>query len=191
MSIASPLRYPFGRERVMRVSRIVSVLILSAASFGCASSVPKVVVNEKVPAGATIGVVSFRDCVIPSQEDDCPGSGNVAGPMYARVLASRPTMKVTPISRPVAANKELSDADAVALARNSNVQYVLNGEVNDYYSVAPMTYRSDRAAVTVRLLKVSDGSVVAFQTETVQGANYKTPADLIQRVAERFRDAIQ
>ena len=175
----------------MRILRIAIALTSSIVCFGCASSVPKVVVNEKVPAGATIGVVSFRDCVIPTQEDDCPGSGNVAGPMYARVLASRPTLKVSPISRPVAANKELSDADAAALGRSSNVQYVLNGEVNDYYSVAPMTYRSDRAAVTVRLIKVSDGSVVAFQTETVTGANFKTPADLIQRVAERFRDAIQ
>jgi hypothetical protein len=53
-----------------------------------------------------------------------------------------------------------------------------------------MTYRSDRASVTVRLIRVSDGSVVAFQTETVQGANFKTPADLIRAVATRFRDAI-
>src|SRR3954462_3228444 len=132
----------------MRFNQRRCSFVLVMLSFACASSVPKVVVNEKVPDGSSIGVVSFRDCVIPTQEDDCPGSGNVAGPMYARVLASRPTMKVTPISRPVAANKELSDADAVALARNNNVQYVLNGEVNDYYSVAPMTYRSDRAAVT-------------------------------------------
>lgn len=172
------------------VSAFVGILF-TVLCLGCASSsVPKVVVNEKVPAGAVIGVVSFRDCVIPTQVDDCPGSGNVAGPLYARVLASKPTVKVVPISRPVAANQELTDAAAVEAGRQNNVEYVLNGEVNDYYSVAPMTYRSDRAAVTVRLIRVSDGKVVAFQTETVQGANYKTPSDLIMRVAERFRDAI-
>jgi hypothetical protein len=175
----------------MRHLPTAALLLLTTLGLACASSsVPKVVVNEKVPAGATIGVVSFRDCVIPTQVDDCPGSGNVAGPMYARVLASKPTFKVIPLSRPVAANQELTDAAALEVGRQNNVQYVLNGEVNDYYSVAPMTYRSDRAAVTVRLIRVSDGTVVAFQTETVQGANFKTPADLIQKVAERFRDAI-
>jgi hypothetical protein len=156
---------------------------------GCAST-PRVVVNSKVPSGATIGIISFRDCLMPEQKDDCPGSGNVAGPVYARVLASRPGTHVVPLSRPVSATQELSDDAAVAYGREKHVDYVLNGEVNDYYSVAPMTFRSDRASLSVRLLRVSDGTVVAFQTETVQGANYKTPADLILRVAERLRDAI-
>lgn len=165
-------------------------LVLAAALLSACASTPRVVVKSKVPAGASIGVVSFRDCLMPEQKDDCPGSGNVAGPVFARVLASKPGLNVIPLSRPVSATQELSDEAAVALGREKNVDYVLNGEVNDYYSVAPMTFRSDRASVSVRLLRVSDGSVVAFQTETVQGANYKTPADLIHAVAERLRDAI-
>jgi hypothetical protein len=172
------------------VNRALS-LIGIAVLAGCASgSTPKVVVNEKIGSNATIGIISFRDCMIPTQQDDCPGSGNVAGPEYARVLATKPGVKVVPISRPVAGNEALSDEAAVSLGREKHVDYVLNGEVNDYYSVAPMTYRSDRASVTVRLIRVSDGSIVAFQTETVQGANFKTPADLIRAVATRFRDAI-
>jgi hypothetical protein len=162
---------------------------LTLLAVACATT-PRVVVNAKVPSGSSVGVISFRDCLMPEQKDDCPGSGNVAGPVYARVLASRPGLNVVPLSRPVAATEELADDAAVALGRDKGVDYVLNGEVNDYYSVAPMTFRSDRASVSVRLLRVSDGTVVAFQTETVQGANYKTPADLIHRVAERLRDAI-
>ena len=88
------------------------------------------------------------------------------------------------------ATQELSDDAAVTFGREKGVDYVVNGEVNDYYSVAAMTFRSDRASVSLRVLRVSDGSVIAFQTETVQGANYKTPADLIHRVAERLRDAL-
>ena len=169
-----------------RVVWVIPALLFVAS---CAST-PKVVVNAKVPAGASVGVISFRDCLMPEQQDDCPGSGNVAGPVFARVLASKPSLKVVPLSRPVSATQELKDDAAVAYGREKGVEYVVNGEVNDYYSVAPMTFRSDRASVSVRLLRVSDGTVVAFQTETVQGANYKTPADLIHAVAERLRDAI-
>ncbi|HKR62829.1 MAG TPA: hypothetical protein VJZ00_03770 [Thermoanaerobaculia bacterium] len=164
---------------------VIGIILLA----GCAST-PRVVVNSKVAPGATIGIISFRDCLMPEQKDDCPGSGNVAGPIYARVLATKPGVKVVPLSRPVTATQELSDDAAVAYGREKNVDYVVNGEVNDYYSVAAMTFRSDRASVSVRLLRVSDGTVAAFQTETVQGANYKTPADLIHTVATRFRDAI-
>jgi len=166
---------------------IFAALLLSCATGG---NTPKVVVNEKITTPASIGIISFRDCVIPTQEDDCPGSGNVAGPEYARVLATKPGVTVVPLSRPVAGSESLDDDAAVSLGRTKNVDYVLNGEVNDYYSVAPMTYRSDRASVSVRLIRISDGKVVAFQTETVQGANFKTPADLIRAVATRFRDAI-
>ena len=169
--------------------RLPVIAFVSALALGCAST-PPVVVNSKVPTGSTIGIISFRDCLMPEQKDDCPGSGNIAGPIYARVLASKPTLRVVPLSRPVGGTEELSDERAVQVGRDKNVDYVLNGEVNDYYSVAPMTFREDRASVTVRLLRVSDGTVVAFQTETVKGANFKTPADLIHRVAERFRDAI-
>jgi len=176
----------------MCIRRYAGSVVLTALFLSCTTggSTPKVVVNEKVVTPASIGIISFRDCVIPTQQDDCPGSGNVAGPEYARVLATKPGVKVVPLSRPVAGGEPLSDEAAVSFGRDKHVDYVLNGEVNDYYSVAPMTYRSDRASVSVRLIRVSDGVVVAFQTETVQGANYKTPADLIRAVATRFRDAI-
>ena len=176
----------------MSLRNYAGLTILASLLLGCATggNTPKVVVNEKITTPASIGIISFRDCVIPTQLDDCPGSGNVAGPEYARVLATKPGVKVVPLSRPVAGNEPLSDEAAVTLGRDKNVDYVLNGEVNDYYSVAPMTYRSDRASVSVRLIRVSDGTIVAFKTETVQGANYKTPADLIRAVATRFRDAI-
>jgi hypothetical protein len=167
----------------------LSLAALLSLAAGCAST-PKVVVNSKVPVPARVGVISFRDCLMPEQKDDCPGSGNIAGPIYARALASKPGLTVVPLSRPIAATQELADDAAVAVGREKGVDYVLNGEVNDYYSVAAMTFRSDRASVSVRLLRVSDGAVVAFQSETVQGANYKTPADLILTVATRFRDAL-
>jgi hypothetical protein len=173
----------------------ISALLISA----CAST-PRVVVNSKVPAGSTIGIISFRDCLMPQRTYDCPGSGNVAGPVYARALVSKGTLTITPLARPLPATQELPDDAAVQLGRDNNVDFVLNAEVNDYYSLGPITFREDlndtlpkpsnRVSVSVRLLRVSDGTVAAFQTETVQGAHFETPADVIHRVAERLRDAI-
>ena len=79
----------------MKRAIVAGLLVTSCFAGGCAST-PRVVVNGKVPAGATVGVVSFRDCLMPDQKDDCPGSQNIAGPVYARVLRQSRVSKSSP-----------------------------------------------------------------------------------------------
>jgi hypothetical protein len=89
---------------------IVPAVICLLFVLSCASA-PTVVKYDSVPSGSRIAVIPFRDCTIPSQ-DDCGGSGNIAGNIYAQVLAAHPGIQVVPLSRPVGAAESLTD-DAV------------------------------------------------------------------------------
>jgi hypothetical protein len=85
-----------------------------------------------------VAVVMFRDCAIPGQEEDCTGSGLTAGSIFARVFSEKPGLRAVPLSRPVAATVQFDDSAAVAYAKSKGYQYVINGDVEDYYRVAPM-----------------------------------------------------
>jgi len=68
---------------------------------------------------------------------------------------------------------------------------VINGEVDEYYSVAPFTFRSDRAGISMRLLRTSDSSVIAFYSQRKEaGSNLTTPDRIIEKIAQRIRDAL-
>ncbi len=149
---------------------------------GCAST-PPVVKRVEIPQGSEIAVISFRDCVIAGQED-CNGSGNIAGSIFARVFSTCNKFKAVPLSRPVGPKEVLSDDTAVDFARGKGFHFVLNGEVDEYYSVAPMTFRVDRAGVSLRILRVSDGSVAAFFSQRKDASsNFATPDGLIEDMA--------
>jgi hypothetical protein len=168
-------------------------LLVSAAfvlSLGACASTPPVVKRLDLPTGSEIAIVSFRDCLIADQED-CGGSGNTAGSVFARVFSASPRFKAVPLSRPVAPRESLTDDAAVRYAQEKGFGYVINGEVDEFYSVAPMTFRVDRAGVSIRLLRVSDGAVVAFYSQKKDGgSNFTTPDRIIEKIAERFRDAL-
>ena len=150
---------------------------------------PPVVKRGDVPAGSDIGVIMFRDCEISGQED-CDGSGNTAGSIFARVLATG-RFHAAPSSRPVGRKDPLSDDAAVEYARSKGFKYVLNGEVDEYYRVAPFTYRTERAGISIRLLRVSDGKVMAFFSQRTHSAtNLTTPDKMIEAMAEHFRDSL-
>jgi hypothetical protein len=169
--------------------RLVFVTMVTAVMASCAST-PPVVKRGDVPQGSEIAVVSFRDCLIAGQED-CDGSGNSAGSVFARVFSSGPKFRAVPLSRPVGPKETLTDDAAVQLARQKGFKYVLNGEVDEYYSVAPMTFRVDRAGVSVRLLRVEDASVVAFFSQRKDaGSNLSTPDGIIEGIAAHFRDGL-
>ena len=71
------------------------------------------------------------------------------------------------------------------MARAKGYKFVLNGEVDEYYSVAPMTFRVDRAGVSVRLLSADDGTVVAFFSQRKEArSNLSTPDAVIEKMAE-------
>jgi hypothetical protein len=159
------------------------------AVAGCASA-PPVTVRSQVPRDSEIGVVMFRDCTIPGQED-CGGSGLSAGSIFARILSEKPGLRAVPLSRPVTASAQLDDSTAATFAKDKGYKYVLNGEVEDYYRVAPMTFRTERAGVSVRLLNTANGDVVAFFSQrTHSQSNLTTPDALLEKMAEHFRESI-
>jgi hypothetical protein len=171
----------------MRVSRFLPVLSLLLVS--CAST-PPVVKRGQIPSGSELAVIPFRDCLIAGQAD-CDGSGNTAGNIFAQVFSASAKFRAVPLSRPVGPKEALTDDAAVALAKAKGYRYVINGEVDEYYDVAPMTFRVDRAGISVRILRVEDGSVTAvFSQRKEAGSNLGTPGGIIKKMAEHVRDSL-
>jgi hypothetical protein len=154
--------------------------------FGCASGMrPTASVFQPVPRDTGIAIIPLRDCTIPNN-DDCHGAGNIATSVIAATL-SKGRYEVIPLSRPANPDQVISDDSAVEVAKAKGFEYVINGEVNDFYRVAPMTFRVDRASLAFRLLKVSDGSVVASAISSVEaGSNLSTPEGLVRKLAEKL-----
>lgn len=166
---------------------ILAVGMLGALLAGCAGA--PVTVRDRVPQSSDVAVVMFRDCTIDGQED-CDGSGLSAGSIFARVIASAPGKKAVPLDRPVGPKAALSDSEAAEYAKAKGYQYVVNGEVQDYYRVAPFTFRSERAGVAVRILKTSDGSVVSFFSDRGIANNLSTPDAILEGMAKKVAKAM-
>ncbi|MBW3564176.1 MAG: hypothetical protein KY459_05585 [Acidobacteria bacterium] len=158
-------------------------LVASCASVPITTAV-------EVPPGSEIGIISLRDCVITGQEEDCTGSGEQAAEAFAEAF-NEGTFEARVLDRPVADNMVLSDEEAAEYGRAQGVEYVINGEVDDFYSVAAMTFRSDRAAVSVRLIRTSDGLVVtSYSRPGVASSNFVTPKGMIKDLAIELRNAL-
>jgi len=170
--------------RTTSASRATIILLFLLG--GCATS--NITVRERIPAGSPIAVVTLRDCVIADQ-DDCSGSGLTATSIFASAL-SEDGFLANPVSRPAGAKDQLTDGAAVLYARSKGVPYVLNGEVEDFYRVAPMTFRPERAAASVRLLRSSDGSVVASSQYRDRVNNLSSPDAIIEAMAKKFSASI-
>ena len=178
---------PNTKGRAMRSS--ISVLVVSLFLVSCAST-PAVVKRGQIPVGSDLAVIPFRDCLTSGQED-CDGSGNTAGNIFAQVFSASARFRAVPLSRSVGPRQTLTDDAAVALAKNKGFRYVINGEVDEYYDVAPMTFRVDRAGISIRILRVEDGSVIAFFSQRKEaGSNLGTPAGMIKKMAEHVRDSL-
>ncbi len=172
----------------MKIGRLVAAAT-SALLFAACASTPPVVKRGELPRGAEIAIIMFRDCIIAGQED-CDGSGNTAGSIFARVM-SVGQLRAVPLSRPAGAREPLTDDAAVEFAKSKGFQYVLNGEVDEYYRVSPGTFRTERAGVSIRILRVSDGSVIAFFSQSKHSqTNLTTPARMIEKMAEHVRDSL-
>ncbi len=145
---------------------------------------------QPLEPGERLAIVPFRDCTIPDQED-CSGSGNIASSVFAATLNESSRLKVVPISRPAPPAEIVADEEACATAAARNFAYVINGEVNDFYRVAPMTFRKDRASVTARVLAVADCSIVATAIESSESiTNAATPEGMIKRTARKLRTSL-
>jgi len=173
--------------RKFQLKPITSLLFPLLCVFaGCATS--NITVRDTIPPGSTILVVAFRDCVIADQ-DDCTGSGVRAGSIFASVL-SKGGFNATPVARPVGAKAQLTDDAAVAYAKSKGAPYVLNGNVENFYRVAQITVRGERAAAGMRLLQVSDGSMVAFSTYWDQANSLSSPDAIIEAMARKLTESL-
>ncbi|MDR6935472.1 hypothetical protein [Luteibacter sp. 3190] len=166
---------------------LLSAVAASVILSGCAG-VP-VTVRDKVPQSSDVAVVMFKDCVIQGQED-CDGSGLAAGSIFARVIAGTPGRKAVPLDRPVPPKAPFTDAEAASYAKEKGYAYVVNGEVQDYYRVAPFTFRSERAGVSIRVLRASDASVVAFFSDRGEANNLSTPDAILEGMAKKVAKAM-
>ena len=175
--------------RLSSRSVFIALAVICLSFFISCASTPTVVKYDSVPSGSRVAVIPFRDCTIVGQED-CSGSGNIAGNIYAQVLAGHPGIQVIPLSRPVGAAESLADDAAVKYAASKGFDYVVNGEMNDFYRVAPMTFRQERVALAVRILRVSDSKVMDFQSETAAAGNLTTPERMLERLAAKLRDKL-
>lgn len=172
--------------------KIYAILLASCLiGAGCHAEVVR---NGDVAPGSKIAVIAFQDCLIADQ-DDCRGSGATASAVFARVFSGcfghdGAGVRAIPITRPVAADVQLTDELAVAVARQRRFAYVLTGEVTDYYNVASFTFRSDRAGVSVRLISTKTAEIVAFYSDRGETRNTKTPDDVLETLAEHMCSAL-
>ncbi len=172
------------------MNRGILVVIFGVLIASCASR-PPVVQRAGLPPGAELAIISFRDCTINGQED-CDGSGNTAAGIFAEVFSSTSRYLAVPLSRPVGPKEPLTDDEAVKYAKSKGFPYVMNGEVDEYYRVSPFTFRTERAGVSLRILRVSDGSVIAFFSQrTHSQSNLTTPDKLIKKMAQHVRDSLR
>jgi hypothetical protein len=86
----------------------------------------------------------------------------------------------------------LSDIEAVALAKARGLGFVINGEVTQFYSVAAMTFRPDRAGISVRILNVGTGEIAAAYSVTrASKTNFATPEGMIEDMAYEILDELE
>ena len=170
------------------VRQAVLLVFVVALVTGCAST--PVTKNADIPAGTEIVVVPFRDCMISGQDEDCNGSGVKTGEAFKEAFSTG-KFKARLVDRPVGAKETWSDKDVAAWARSNGYEYVLTGEVDDFYSVAAMTFRADRAAASARIIRASDGMVVAaYSKPGTAGSNFATPQGMMKGIATEMRNGL-
>lgn len=159
------------------------VLPLLAIALACTRPAT-VVVSSHLSQGAQVGVIMLRDSSIGGDED-CKDSGKTVGDIFVQVFGTGDRLKATSLARPVSSTVELSDAAAVAYGKTMGVPYVLNGEVIELYHVAPMTFRPERAGISIRILRVEDSALIAsYSDRQVSGTNFTTPEKMVKKMAE-------
>lgn len=174
----------------MRLSaRGLLCCVVFAFVSACAST--PITKTGEVPRGSEIVVISLRDCTITGQEEDCSGSGKKAGEAFQEAFSEGGKFTSKLVDRPVGPKENLSDQAATEFARKNGYAYVINGEVDDFYSVAAMTFRPDRAAVNVRVIRASDGQVMAsYSKQGKAGSNFATPKGMIKDIAIYVRNGL-
>lgn len=170
----------------MRTRALLATALLLA---GCGTD-PSIEVTHRVPRGSTVAVVMFEDCAIAKQTD-CDGSGANAGAIFVRVLAEKPGLHTASLPRPVGPKVPFSDDAAVAYAKAKGYRYVINGEVQDYYRAGVVALHASRASITVRVLSVKDGAMLASYTyQEKSTAHISTADDMLEDMAKQVANSV-
>ncbi len=158
--------------------------------FSACASAP-ITKTAEIPRNSEIVIISLRDCLITGQDEDCNGSGQKAGEAFKEAFSEGGKFTSRLVDRPVGAKEALTDQAAADFGRKNGYGYVINGEVDDFYSVAAMTFRPDRAAVSVRVIRSSDGQVItSFSQQGKAGSNFATPKGMVKGIATYLRDGL-
>lgn len=166
--------------------RALGLGLVLALAGGCYDTA-RIVKRDALPQGATIAVVGFRDCRVAGRAE-CAGSGAAAAEAVARAFREG-GYRTTVVARPAPASQSLADEDAMLLGRGHD--YVIQGVVDDFFSVDPPSSNMDRASVSMRLLRVADGETVGRFSDGRQArTNLTSPAEMVYEMAARFRDGL-
>jgi TolB-like protein len=164
---------------------LVTMLLLA----GCSTD-PTISVIHRVPHGGTVAVVAFEDCTIANQTD-CNGSGATATAIFVHALSQKPGLHIVSLPRPVGATAPLTDMAAMVYAQSKGYRYVVNGEVQDYLRTGHMTLHSDRAAMSVRVLNVTNGqAIVTYTYQEDSRTHFNSPDDMLDDMAKQVANAI-
>jgi TolB-like protein len=167
---------------ILRSRALLVTLMLLA---GCASD-PDISVKHRVPHGSAVAIVMFKDCDVANQPD-CDGSGLNAGTIFARVLTQRTGLHIISLPRPVGPKVALSDAAAITYAQSKKYKYVINGEVVDYLRTSHVALHSDRAGISVRVLRTSDGQALTSYTYSEDSkTHFNSPDDMLEDMAKQL-----
>ena len=144
----------------------------------------------RFPRSARVLVAPFRD----NESDDPRDSVDTGIIAQQRLLEGLEELdsirvkKATP--QRYDPSKGLSLDEAVALAHQYEADFVVFGDVIEFYRVAPLTFRADRAGVTIRVASVSGQLVFQRSWNKHSGTNFSTPDAVIENIGERFRDEV-
>jgi len=165
---------------------------LTAVGCGSDPSKPDPAPTPKIPAGSTIAVVSFADCMIKDQ-DDCAGSGDIATSIFMTQLGTSKVFHLVQLSRPVGTKEDLSNQAAADYAKSKGYAYVLNGEVTDFYKVSAMAAwgRKERGGIKVYLLDSADGKVIYEHVDMDTASALSSPQGILKSMADDVRDDIE
>lgn len=133
------------------------ILCLLLMLLGCSSSQERA--DAKLPYGAKVAVIDFRDCLVQT-EPNCDRSGEKVTTLIVSGLDDAPVLHALRLARPVGRKDALSDASAAAYGKSAGYEFVVNGEVTDFHIPDSMIRDEHRGYVSMHVLRTLDGQLV-------------------------------
>lgn len=177
------IRVPYGE-----IEQVLKSTTGPGAVVGGFDSSPWVEVEGtfRFPKEAAVLVLPFKDNV--SDDDrDSKETGRAAQRAFLEALQAKGTISALGTETDGnAALRGLSRSEALERLQEADADYAVYGDCFEFYRVAPMTYRSDRAGVTVEII-AADGAVVFRRSvQAIANSNFEEPEVVLGRIARRI-----